>query len=128
MKIEHIKQIKGIKANGQYSPAVVHNGIVYLSGQFAIDPETGERRFGTVAEEADQVIRNIGVILNEAGSGLDRVLKCCVYIKNIEDWDAVNAVYAKYFPDDCPARTVITAKDLHFGFKVEMDVIAAKDV
>ncbi|MBQ6450833.1 MAG: RidA family protein [Solobacterium sp.] len=126
--IQYIKQIKQLKANGCYTPAVKHNGVIYLSGQFAVDPETGSRIHSSAEEEARRILENIKLILAEAGSDLKHVLRCTVYIKSINDWDSINAVYEEYFSDNPPARTVVTVKELHFGFNTEIDLIAAETV
>ena len=125
-EIQRIKQVKQLKANGCYSPAVIHNGVIYLSGQFSVDPETGKQIHGTPEEEIRRVLENVKLILEETKSDMDHVLRCTVYIKNIEDWDPINAVYSEYFAENCPARTVATVKDLHFGFNVELDLVAVQ--
>ena len=110
---------------GHYSQAVVHNGLVYVSGQVPINPQTGEKRVGSIEEQTEQVLRNIGEILHAAGSGLDRVLKMTIYISDINLWASVNAVYQRIMGDHRPARAVVPVKDLHYGFQIEVEAIAA---
>jgi 2-iminobutanoate/2-iminopropanoate deaminase len=113
------------KPAGHYSQAVVHNGIVYVAGQLPIDPETGEKKLGSIEEQTEQVLNNISAILKAAGSDLSRVLKTTVYISDIELWGRVNAVYARFFGDHKPARAVVPTKKLHHGFQIEMEATAA---
>jgi len=110
---------------GHYSQAVVHNGIVYVAGQLAVDPYTGEKRLGAIEEQTAQALRNVAAILEAAGSDLAHVLKTTVYIADISLWPRVNAVYAQFFGDHRPARAVVPTRDLHYGFLVEVEAIAA---
>ena len=110
---------------GHYSQAIVHGGVVYVAGQLPIDPQTGEKRTGSIEEQAEQALRNVAAILRAAGSGLDQVLKVTVYVSDITLWDRVNAVYARAFGDHRPARAVVPTRDLHYGFQVEIEAIAA---
>jgi 2-iminobutanoate/2-iminopropanoate deaminase len=113
-------------AGGHYSQAVVYNGLVFVAGQLAIDPHTGARLTGSIEEQTEQCLKNIGEILKAAGSDLSRVLKMTVYISDIELWSAVNAVYARMMGDHRPARAVVPVKELHYGFKIEIETIAAR--
>jgi 2-iminobutanoate/2-iminopropanoate deaminase len=110
---------------GHYSQATVHNGIVYVAGQLAIDPLTGERKLGSVEEQTERTLRNVEAILLAAGSDFAHVLKMTVYVTDIEHWAAVNATYAKVLGPHKPARAIVPTKDLHHGFLVEIDAIAA---
>ena len=112
---------------GHYSQAVVHNGLVFVSGQLPIDPENGERILGSIEKQTEQVKKNVKAIPEAAGSSLDRVLKVTIYISDMELWGKVNSVYAEFFADHRPARAVVPTRELHYGFKVEMEVIAAVD-
>ena len=113
------------KPAGHYAQAVVHGGIVYVSGQLAVDPETGEKRLGSIEEQTKQALSNVAAILGAAGSSLDRVLKTTVYVSDISLWGRVNAVYAEVFGAHRPARAVVPTKELHYGFLVEIEAIAA---
>lgn len=110
---------------GHYSQAVVHNGTIYVAGQLPIDPETGEKVLGSIEEQTEQVLKNVAAILEAAGSGLDRVLKVTIYVSDIALWGGVNAVYAKFFGDHRPARAVVPTRELHHGFLIEADAVAA---
>lgn len=110
---------------GHYSQAVVYNGLVFVAGQLAINPKNGERLTGSIEEQTEQCLKNIGEILKAAGSDLTRVLKMTVYISDIELWGAVNSVYARMMGDHRPARAVVPVKELHYGFKIEIEAIAA---
>jgi 2-iminobutanoate/2-iminopropanoate deaminase len=110
---------------GHYSQAVVYNGLIFVAGQLAIDPETGARLTGSIEEQTEQCLKNIGQILKAAGSDLSRVLKMTVYIADIEMWSAVNAVYARVMGKHRPARAVVPVKELHYGFKIEIEAVAA---
>jgi 2-iminobutanoate/2-iminopropanoate deaminase len=113
------------KAGGHYSQAVVHNGVVYISGQLAIDPKSGERNLGSIEEQTGQALRNVIAIAEAAGSDLNHILKTTVYISDIELWGKVNEIYAQFFGDHRPARAVVPTKELHFGFLVEIEAVAA---
>ena len=110
---------------GHYSQAVVYNGLVYVAGQLAIDPQTGEKRLGSVEEQTEQALKNVGAILKAADSDLSRVLKMTVYISDIGLWGRVNEVYARVLGGHRPARAVIPTKELHHGFLIEIDAVAA---
>lgn len=110
---------------GHYSQAIVHNNIVYVSGQLPINPKTGDKCFGPIEEQTKQVIDNLSSILEAAECSLKDVLKVTVYVADINLWDKVNEVYSNYFGDHRPARSVVPTRELHFGFKIEIDAIAA---
>lgn len=110
---------------GHYSQAIEHGGVVYVAGLLPVEAGTNRRMFGEIEEEAAQVFRNLDAILAAAGSSRDRVLRCTVYISDLELWGRFNAAYAAYFGEHKPARTVVPVPGLHYGFKVELDAIAA---
>jgi len=110
---------------GHYSQAIVHDGLVFVAGQLPIDPDTTERRVGTIEEQTEQALKNITEILKAAGSDLGHVLKTTVYISDITLWGRVNTVYAKAFGEHHPARAVVPVKELHFGYQIEIEAIAA---
>jgi 2-iminobutanoate/2-iminopropanoate deaminase len=110
---------------GHYSQAVVHNNIVYVSGQLPIDGRTGEKRTGSIEQQTEQALENLFAILQAAGSDASRVLKTTVYISDITLWDRVNTVYARLFGDHRPARAVVPTRELHFGFQIEIEAMAA---
>lgn len=110
---------------GHYSQAIVHNGLVYVSGQIPIDARTGEKQLGSIEEQTELVLRNTGEILRAAGSDLSRVLKMTIYVADINLWSQVNAVYARVMGEHRPARAVVPVKELHYGFLIEIETIAA---
>jgi 2-iminobutanoate/2-iminopropanoate deaminase len=110
---------------GHYSQAMIHNGLVYVSGQLPIYPATGEKELGPIEKQTRQVLENLREILIQSGSDLDKVIKTTVYISEITLWDEVNEVYAEYFGKVRPARSVVPVNELHFGFQIEMEAIAA---
>lgn len=110
---------------GHYSQAMVHNRLVYVSGQLPIDPQTGEKQTGSIEEQTRLVLHNLSAILEASGSSLSQVLKVTVYISDISLWGQVNEVYADVFGDHRPARAMVPTRDLHFGFKIEVEAVAA---
>ena len=110
---------------GHYSQAVVYNGLVFVAGQLSIDPQTGEKKLGSIEEQTEQALKNVAAILEAANSSLGRVLKMTVYVADIELWSAVNAVYSRILGEHKPARAVIPTGELHYGFLIEIDAIAA---
>ncbi|MBA2340121.1 MAG: RidA family protein [Pyrinomonadaceae bacterium] len=125
MEIQTIQTPNAPTPAGHYSQAVVYSNTVYVAGQLAIDPRTGEKKLGSIEEQTEQVLKNVDEILKAAGSDLSRVLKVNVYVSDISLWSAINLVYAKFMGEHRPARAVIPTKELHHGFLVEIDVIAA---
>jgi len=112
---------------GHYSQAVVHNGLVYVAGQLPITPAGAKLSGAPIEAQAEQALRNVAAILEAAGSGLDRVLQITVYVADIAEWATVNAVCARMFGEHRPARAVVPVKELHFGFGLEIQAIAALD-
>lgn len=110
---------------GHYSQAIVHDGLVYVSGQLPIDPEREDKQVGSIEAQTEQVLRNLDAILKAANSDRDHVLKVTVYVSDIALWGRVNAVYARFFGDHRPARAVVPTRELHFGFQIEIEAIAA---
>lgn len=110
---------------GHYSQAIIHNGLVYVAGQLPIDPETGEKKLGSIEEQTEQILRNTKAILEAAGSSLDLIIKTTVYVADINLWANINKVYGEFMSEHRPARTVVPTMTLHYGFLVEMDVVAA---
>jgi len=113
-------------AIGPYNQAVVHNGLLYASGQIAIVPATGELLQGSLEEETHQVLKNVGAILEAAGCTYQDVLKASVFIKDMHQFARINAVYAEYFhPEWAPARETVEVANLPKFVNVEISVIAA---
>ena len=112
------------KAIGPYSQAVKANGVVYTSGQIALDPATGNLVEGSFEDQVHRVMRNLEAVLKAAGSGFDRVLRATVYVTDLENFGALNTIYEQYFGSHKPARTTIQASALPKGSMVEIDLIA----
>ena len=112
-------------AAGHYSQAIVHNGVVYVAGQLPIDPKDRNRAVGSIEEQTERTLRNVEAILVAAGSGLDRVLQMTIYISDIELWGGVNAAYGRVMGGHKPARAVVPVKELHYGYQIEIQAIAA---
>ena len=110
---------------GHYSPAVVHNGLIFVSGQLPINHATGEVETGTIELQTELALRNVEAILLEANSDVHHVLQMTIYISDIADWGAVNEVYKRILGEHKPSRTIVPVKDLHFGTKIEIQAIAA---
>ena len=112
------------KPMGPYSQAVVEGDFIFVAGQGAINPQTGKRELGDVRSETKRTLENLRAILQAAGSSLDHVMKCNVYLRDINDFAAMNEVYATYFVAPFPARTTIQAGALPGGIAVEIECIA----
>jgi len=112
-------------ARGHYSQAVVHGGLVFVAGQLPIVPAEPERKLEGFEDQAHQGITNVLEILEAAGSSASCILKTTVYIANIAHWPDFNRVYAERLGAHRPARTVVPVAQLHYGYLVEMDVVAA---
>ena len=112
-------------ALGPYSQAIVANGMVYCSGQIPVDPATNTIHAETIEEQTRQAIANLKNVLEAAGSGLDKVVKTTVFISDMNDFAALNAVYAELFGDSKPARSCVQAARLPKDVKVEIEAIAA---
>jgi 2-iminobutanoate/2-iminopropanoate deaminase len=114
----------GPKAIGPYSQAIKANGLVFVSGQVAIDPATQQVIDGDVAAQTDRVLKNLAGILKAAGSSLEKVVKSGVFLKNMGDFAAMNEVYGKHFSSAPPARSTVEVARLPKDVLVEIDVIA----
>jgi 2-iminobutanoate/2-iminopropanoate deaminase len=110
---------KAPNPGGPYSQAIVHNGIAYLAGQVSVE--------GDVEAQTEQVLQNIKAVLEASGSGLDKVLKTTVFLKDMNEFQRMNEVYARFFTTDPPARSTIEAARLPKDVRVEIDCIAAVD-
>ena len=115
---------KAAVTGGPYSQAIIHDGIIYLSGQGPIDPRTNQVVPGTIEQETELTLENIRIILEEAGSSLGKVLQVSAYLVNMREYGRFNDIYKKYFPENAPARSCIQAARLPFDIRVEIDAIA----
>lgn len=112
------------KAIGPYSQAIRAQGLIFTSGQVAIDPATQQVIAGDVSAQTDRVMKNLSAILQASGSSLDKVLRCTVFLKNMGDFAAMNEVYGRYFKQSPPARSTVEVARLPKDVLVEIDVIA----
>ncbi len=117
---------KAPKPIGAYSQAIKYNGLLFISGQIAIDPKTNQFVGGTVEEQTKLVMENIKAILEEAGLDFDCVIKTTIYMKNINDFPKVNKVYESYFKRHKPARATVEVSNLPKNALVEIEVIAGE--
>ena len=115
---------KAPAAIGPYSQAVVHNGVLYTSGQVPLDPVTGEIVGGDIQSQANQVLKNLEQILKEAGTDFSKVIKTTCFLADMKDFAAFNEVYASYITEK-PARSCVAVKELPKQVLVEVEVIAA---
>lgn len=123
-----IKTGKAPDPVGPYNQAIIHNDTLYASGQIAINPENGELVTGSIEAETRRVMENIKAILDEAGLSFSDVLKCSIFVSDINNYERINAVYAEYFDEaTAPARELVEVANLPKLVNVEISVIAAFD-
>jgi 2-iminobutanoate/2-iminopropanoate deaminase len=116
---------RGPKPIGPYSQAVRVNGFLFVSGQVALDPKTGEMSAGDVREQTERALENVKGIVEAAGSKMPHVIKTTVFLKNMNDFAAMNEVYARYFTAAPPARSTVEVARLPKDALVEIEVVAA---
>jgi len=114
------------RPKGHYSPGIVHDGLVYVSGQLPMDLVTREPFAGAIEQQTELALRNVEAVLHAAGSDLQHVIQMTIYVSDIELWGKVNEVYARIMADHRPARAIVPVKDLHFDTKIEIQAIAAE--
>lgn len=119
-----IQTSKAPAAIGPYSQAVVHNNIVYCSGQIALDAETMEIIEGGVEEQTRQVMENLNEVLLKAGSGFGKVLKCSIFLDDMDDFKIVNRIYSEFFNENPPARETVAVQTLPKNVMVEISCVA----
>jgi 2-iminobutanoate/2-iminopropanoate deaminase len=125
MPKKHVFTSQAPKPIGPYSQGVISGGFLFMSGQIALDPKTGNVVEGDISVQTEQVLKNLMAVLKEAKIGADNVVKTTVYLSDIQDFAGMNDVYARYFGKEPPARTTIEAAALPKGVRVEIDLIAA---
>jgi 2-iminobutanoate/2-iminopropanoate deaminase len=125
MPKKHIQTKDAPQPIGPYSQAVISGGLLFCSGQIAIDPETNEVVAGDVATQTERVLKNLLAVLKEAKMGPENVVKATVFLADMADFPKMNEVYARYLGKEPPARTTVAAAGLPRGVRVEIDVIAA---
>ena len=119
-----IHPVGAAKPIAPYSPAIEAGGFVFLSGQIALDPATGELDRKNITAETHRVMRNIGLLLEAAGLGYEHLVKCTIFLSSMDHYAAVNEVYATYFPGDPPAREAVAVRTLPRNVDVEISAIA----
>jgi 2-iminobutanoate/2-iminopropanoate deaminase len=123
--MEIVATDRGPKAIGPYSQAVKAGGLVFLSGQIALDPQTQQIVEGDVAQQTERVLENLRGIVEAAGSSLERAVKTTVFLADMNDFAAMNEVYSRYFAHQPPARSTVQVSRLPRNVRVEIDLIAA---
>ena len=121
--IREISTTRAPKPVGPFSQAIKANGLIFVAGQTARDPQSGQIIEGDIARQTERVLENLKAILEAAGSSLDRTLKTTVYLKDMDDFDAMGKVYSRYFPSRPPARAAVEVSRLHGG-RIEIELIA----
>jgi 2-iminobutanoate/2-iminopropanoate deaminase len=124
MRKQEVKTDKAPQAIGPYSQGIIANGFIFVSGQIPIDPATGELNKGTIEEQTRQVLRNLGAVLEAAGSSLDQVIKATVFLQDMNDFSLMNKVYAEFFKPPYPARAALQVARLPRDVKIEIEVVA----
>jgi 2-iminobutanoate/2-iminopropanoate deaminase len=124
MKHQIIHTDNAPQALGPYSQAVVHNGMLYCSGQIGIDPSTGNLAGETIGQQAEQVMKNLEAVLSAAGSTLSNVLKCTIFLADMDDFSEVNEIYGRRFPSNPPARETVAVRTLPKHCLVEISCVA----
>lgn len=115
------------KPSGHYSQGVVAGDLLYVSGQLPVNPKTGEKITSSIEEQTLQALKNVEAVLILGGSSINNVIKTTVYISDISLWERVNRVYSQFFKEHKPARAVVPTKELHYGFKIEIEAIGLID-
>ena len=133
METEIIKKMKKVistkkapKAIGPYSQAILSGNTLYCSGQIAINPENGELILSSISEETNQVMKNISEVLKAAEMDFSNVVKCSIFMKDMQQYSEINNVYASYFSENPPAREAVEVSVLPKNVNVEISVIAVK--
>ena len=121
---KQVQTDKAPQAIGPYSQGIAANGFVFVSGQIPIDPATGVVSTGTVEEQARLVLKNVGAVLDAAGSSYENVVKTTVLLQDMNDFARMNAVYGEFFKTPCPARAAFQVVRLPKDVKIEIEVIA----
>lgn len=123
---QEVKTERAPKAIGPYSQAIIAGGFVFCSGQIAIDPASGELQAGGIEDQTRLVLKNLGAVLEAAGSSFDQVVKATVFLQDMNDFSRMNQVYAEFFKAPFPARAAVQVARLPRDVKVEIEAIALK--
>lgn len=125
MPKKHISTTQAPKPVGPYSQGVISGGLLFVSGQIPLDPETGELVEGGIDDQTDQVMRNLLAVLKAAKMGPENVVKTTIYLADLADFPRMNDIYARYLGKEPPARSTVQVAGLPRGARIEVDVIAA---
>jgi 2-iminobutanoate/2-iminopropanoate deaminase len=125
MPKKHVTTSQAPKPIGPYSQGVIAGGFLFVSGQIALDPATGQLVEGDIQAQSERVMKNLMAVLKEAKIGPDNVVKTTVFLQDLADFQQMNEVYARYLGMALPARSTVQVAGLPRGVKVEIDVIAA---
>jgi len=125
MKIEYIRTDKAPKAIGPYSQGIKVGDFIFVSGQIPVDPNSGELVKGDIREKTKRVLENLKAVLESAGSSLEKVVKVTVFVKDINNFTAINEIYSEYFKEHKPARSFVEVSNLPKMVDIEIEVIAA---
>lgn len=123
--MEFINATKVAPAGGHYSPAVIHNGLVYVSGILPVTPSDEKLTDAPLARQVEAVFYNLQAVLLAAGSAADQVIQVRIYVTDVNDWGDINRLYAAFFGDHKPARAIVPVPALHYGLRLELEAIAA---
>ena len=115
------------KKKAHYVPGMLHNGLLYISGQLSIDPATGRPKEGGIAAQARQALENVDEVLREAGIDRTHLVQCRIYTPDVTYGDEIDRVYAAFLGDHKPARVVVPCGPLHYGCLVEIEAVAAME-
>jgi 2-iminobutanoate/2-iminopropanoate deaminase len=125
---KEVKTKKAPAAIGPYSQGIEANGFVFVSGQIAINPETGELNTGSVEEQTRLALENLKAVIEKSGCSLDHVVKCSVFLQDMDDFSKMNEVYGEFFKPPYPARAAVQVARLPKDVKVEIEAIAVKSI
>lgn len=123
---KEIKTGKAPQAIGPFSQAIEANGFVFASGQIALDPKTGELNSGSIEEQTHLVLNNLKAVFDAAKTSLDNIVKCNVYLQDMNDYSGMNAVYGEFFNSPFPARAAVQVSRLPKDVKIEIEAVAVK--
>ena len=126
-EIKKVETLYSVRDGGHYTPGIIHNGTLYISGQLSIDPETGKVPEGGIRAEARQALKNLDTVLKAAGASKEQVIQCRVYLPDVKYWGDLNIEYAAYFGEHKPARIVVPANNLYDGCLCEIEAVVAVD-
>lgn len=123
--IKKVETEYSVRDGGHYTPGMIYNNTLYISGQLSIDPETGKVPEGGVSAEARQALRNLDTVLKAANVARNKVLQCRVYLPDVKYWGELNEAYAEFFGMHKPVRVVVPSNNLYGGCLVEIEAVAA---